>query len=139
MSTSTDSLTSYFKSLEDCRYAVLCSESIPCGEDVKDNSLIQHEVNNDGGKECSGIISKYNENERRDIHSFCVRQRSAVDAAANVKMVLGTAWTHTHLIKVAKCYGDVIFVDATEDTNKGERALLTESTRKSLMKQVITL
>eukprot|EP00957_Ditylum_brightwellii_P076216 5793743-Ditylum_brightwellii.AAC.1 len=54
-------------------------------------------------------------------------------------MVLGTAWTHKHLIKVGKCSGNVISVDATEGINEGERPLLTIATRNSLLKQVIIL
>ena len=61
--TSTDSLISYFESLEDCRYAVLYNESIPCGDDIDENSLIQHEVNDYGGKNCCCIISNYDEKE----------------------------------------------------------------------------
>eukprot|EP00957_Ditylum_brightwellii_P055775 4226741-Ditylum_brightwellii.AAC.1 len=54
-------------------------------------------------------------------------------------MVIGTAWTHKHLRRTAKAYGDVIFVDATEGTNDKERPCLTLSVRNALMKQVVVL
>eukprot|EP00957_Ditylum_brightwellii_P185041 14091692-Ditylum_brightwellii.AAC.1 len=54
-------------------------------------------------------------------------------------MVIGTAWTHKHLRRIAKAYSDVIFVDATEETNDEERSLLTLSVRKFSMKQVVVL
>eukprot|EP00957_Ditylum_brightwellii_P000684 53807-Ditylum_brightwellii.AAC.1 len=54
-------------------------------------------------------------------------------------MVIGTAWSHKHLRRIAKAYSDLIFVDATEGTNAKERPLLTLSVRNSLMKQVVVL
>eukprot|EP00957_Ditylum_brightwellii_P063727 4836069-Ditylum_brightwellii.AAC.1 len=42
-------------------------------------------------------------------------------------MVIGTAWTHKHLRRIAKTFVDVLFVDATEGTNDEERPLLTLS------------
>eukprot|EP00957_Ditylum_brightwellii_P071766 5455181-Ditylum_brightwellii.AAC.1 len=54
-------------------------------------------------------------------------------------MVIGTAWTHKHLRRIAKASGDAIFVDAIEGTNDEERSLLTLSVRNSLMKQVVAL
>eukprot|EP00957_Ditylum_brightwellii_P175232 13340585-Ditylum_brightwellii.AAC.1 len=48
-------------------------------------------------------------------------------------MVIGTAWTHKHLRCIARVFGDVLFVDATERTNNEERPLLTVSEVISLL------
>eukprot|EP00957_Ditylum_brightwellii_P118514 9038726-Ditylum_brightwellii.AAC.1 len=109
MFTGTNSLISYFESLDDYRYAVLYNDSIPSYEDVEDSNVIHHK--------------------RKMIYI------GAVDAVANVKMVLRIAWTHKHLRKIAKSYGDVISVDGIEGTNEEERSLLTTSAINSLMKQ----
>eukprot|EP00957_Ditylum_brightwellii_P019300 1456084-Ditylum_brightwellii.AAC.1 len=49
------------------------------------------------------------------------------------------AWTHKHLRRIAKAYGNAIFVDATEGTNEEDRPLITLSVRNSVMKQVVVL
>eukprot|EP00957_Ditylum_brightwellii_P184805 14076326-Ditylum_brightwellii.AAC.1 len=73
------------------------------------------------------VIDVYNEEEKNDIYSFCVKQHNAMNADPSSKMVIGMAWTHKHLRRIAKSYGDVIFVDAAEGTNDEERPLLTLS------------
>eukprot|EP00957_Ditylum_brightwellii_P211639 15366411-Ditylum_brightwellii.AAC.1 len=84
-------------------------------------------------------IDVYNEEENNDIYSFCVKQRNAVNADPSAKMIIGTAWTHKHLRRIFKAYGDVLFVDATEGLNDEERPLLALLVRSSLMKQVVVL
>eukprot|EP00957_Ditylum_brightwellii_P151272 11518931-Ditylum_brightwellii.AAC.1 len=84
-------------------------------------------------------IDVYNEEEKNDIYSFCVKQCNAMNVDPSSKMVIGTAWTHKYLRRIAKAYGDVIFVDATEETNDEERPLLMLLVRKSLMNQVVVL
>eukprot|EP00957_Ditylum_brightwellii_P080404 6115728-Ditylum_brightwellii.AAC.1 len=42
-------------------------------------------------------------------------------------MVIGTSWTHKHIRCIARAFGDILFVDATEGTNDEERPLLTVS------------
>eukprot|EP00957_Ditylum_brightwellii_P005064 384993-Ditylum_brightwellii.AAC.1 len=54
-------------------------------------------------------------------------------------MAIGTAWTHKHLRRIAKAYGDVSFVDATEGANDEERQLLTLLGRNFFIKQVVVL
>eukprot|EP00957_Ditylum_brightwellii_P015982 1203701-Ditylum_brightwellii.AAC.1 len=64
-----------------------------------------------------------------------MKQRNAIGADPSSNIVLGTAWTHKHLRRIAQALGDVLFVDATEGTNDEEMPLLTVSVCTSLMKQ----
>eukprot|EP00957_Ditylum_brightwellii_P197203 15024585-Ditylum_brightwellii.AAC.1 len=86
--------------------------------------MCQEVVDNDEQQFKDQAIDVCNEEEKNNIYSFCVKQRNAVNADPSSKMVIGTAWTHKHLRRIVKAYGDVIFVDATEGTNDKERPLL---------------
>ena len=135
----TDSLMMYFESLHMCRYVILYNEGSSIIEGADGRLMCQEVVDKDEQKFEDQAIEVYNEEEKNDVYSFCVKQCNAVNADPSSKMVIGTAWTHKHLRRIAKAYGDVIFVDATEGTNDEERPLLTLSVRNSLMKQVVVL
>eukprot|EP00957_Ditylum_brightwellii_P120426 9188407-Ditylum_brightwellii.AAC.1 len=87
----------------------------------------------------SNTIEVYGKKEKTDINHFFVKQHTAVSADPSSKMVIGTSWTHKHIRRIAKAFGDVIFVHTTEETNDEERPVLTLSMRNSFMKQVIVL
>eukprot|EP00957_Ditylum_brightwellii_P124066 9457731-Ditylum_brightwellii.AAC.1 len=52
---------------------------------------------------------------------------TSVSSEVKSKMVIGTAWTHTHLRRIIRAFGDILFVDATEETNDKESPMLTVS------------
>ena len=135
----TDSLITYFESLHHCRYVILYNDAQSLSEGV-DGKLIYQEVKDKEEDSCvhSHFVC-FDENKKNDVFSFCTKQRNAIGADPSSKMVLGTAWTHKHLRRIARAFGDVLFVDATEGTNDEERPLLTVSVRTSLMKQVVVL
>ena len=135
----TDSLMSYFESLHHCRYVILYNDAQSLC-DGSDGKLMYQEVNDkeEDVNVCSEVVCS-DDNERNDVFSFCTKQRNAIGADPTSKMVIGTAWTHKHLRRIAKAFGDVLFVDATEGTNDEERPLLTLSVRTSLMKQVVVI
>eukprot|EP00957_Ditylum_brightwellii_P144250 10990378-Ditylum_brightwellii.AAC.1 len=76
-----------------------------------------------------------NDNKRNDVFLFCTKQRNAIGADPSSKMVIGIAWAHKHLRCIARAFGDVFFVDATEGTNNKEGPLLTVSVCTLSMKQ----
>eukprot|EP00957_Ditylum_brightwellii_P149686 11398708-Ditylum_brightwellii.AAC.1 len=134
-----DSLMSYFESLHMCRYGILYNEGKSIIKGANGRLICQEVVDKADEEVDSHAIEVYGEEEKNDIYSFYIKQHNTVSADPSSKMVIGTAWTNKHLRRIAKAFGDVIFVNLTEGTNDEERSLLTLSVKNSLMKQVVVL
>ena len=119
----TDSLISFFESLHNCCYVILYNVARSLCEGI-DSKLIYQEVKDkEEDTSFSSEVVCSNDNERNDVFLFCSKQRNAIGADPSSKTVIGTAWTHKHLRHIARVFGDVLFVDATEGTNDEERYL----------------
>eukprot|EP00957_Ditylum_brightwellii_P142941 10891046-Ditylum_brightwellii.AAC.1 len=103
----TDSSITYFESLHMCKCVILYNEGSSITEGADGRLMCQEVVDKDEQQFEDQAINLYNEEERNDIYSFCVKQCNVVNADPSSKMAIGTAWTHKHLRRVAKAYGDI--------------------------------
>jgi hypothetical protein len=133
-------LINYFESLSDCRYTILYNEAGSCTSDEKENGLLVNALSDPSEfkiPQCSEV--ECSDHEKEDIRKFCLTQRNSIECQGEFKMVIGTAWTLKSIRQVAKSYGEVIYLDATEGTNDEERPLLTVSTCTGMCKVVTIL
>eukprot|EP00957_Ditylum_brightwellii_P174591 13293784-Ditylum_brightwellii.AAC.1 len=83
--------------------------------------VLVNDLNDVSGKgDIIAFTVNYSSDELSAIREFCIMQRNSMQCQGQYKMVIGTVWTLKSLQTFARAYGEFVYLDATEGTNKEE-------------------